>query len=108
MITQKITWEQFRTMVFSRIAKIVEDSNCSTYTIMGYKYLDVKLVLQYRDCDRVYVFQYNPIDEDHTNTDYSKQFSETSYYTNDQSWEEYMEKVHSFDANYKKAQPETV
>jgi hypothetical protein len=106
MTTEKITWEQFRARVFSRIAELVEGSNCSNYTIMGYKYLDTKLVLHYADCDQVYEFRYNPIDEDHTNTDYNKQFSETSYYSKDYTWDEYREEVYHFEENYKRVQPE--
>ena len=106
MITEKITWAEFRAMTFKKIAEIVEDSNCSTYTIMGYKYLDTKLVLHYRDCDRVFLFEYNPIGEDHTNTDLNNQFSITSFYTKDQEFDQYLEKVNMFDQRYKEAQPE--
>jgi hypothetical protein len=106
MITEKITWAEFRAMTFKKIAEIVEDSNCSNYTIIGYKYLDTKLVLHYRDCARVFLFEYNPIDDDHTNTDLNKQFSVTSFYTKDYSHEEYLEEVKHFSENYNRAQPE--
>ena len=108
MITEKITWEEFRAMTFSRIAKIIEDDlSCSNYTIMGYKYLDTKLVLHYRDCDRVFLFEYNPIGEEYVNTDMNNQFSVTSFYTKDHaSHEDYMKGLEHFKDSYDRAQPE--
>ena len=107
MVTEKITWAQFRAMTFSKIAEVIEDANCSNYTIMGYKYLETKLVLHYRDCDRVFLFEYNPIDKDHTNTDMNNQFSVTSFYTKDHaSHEDCLKEMKHFSDNYNRAQPE--
>ena len=107
MITQKISWVEFRAMIFSRIAQLVEDSSCSSYTVLGYKYLDTKLILHYSDCDRVFLFQYKPIDEYHTNTDLDKQFSETSFYTEDYTHEQYMDGIKNFSSNWDRYKPDS-
>jgi hypothetical protein len=106
MITEKITWAQYRAMVFAKIGQLVEDSNCSNYSVLGYKYLDTKLILHYSDCDRVFTFQYNPIDENHTNEDLDMQFEETSFYTKDYSHEEYLKGLNHFIDNWDSRVPE--
>lgn len=106
MITTVLTWKEFRAMVFTKIAELVEDSNCSNYTVLGWKHLDVKLILHYRDCDRVFEFTFNIIDEDHTNTDLNKQFEVTSYYTKDYTHEEYMTELDLFSKNWSRREPE--
>ena len=106
MITEIITWPQYRVMVFNKIAQLVEDSNCSNYTILGYKYLDTRLVIHYRDCDRVFTFQYNQIGDQYTNTDLDKQFEVTSFYTKDYTHEEYLDGLNQFSDNWNSREPE--
>jgi len=54
--TEKIqtTWPEFRKHVFEKSMQIVEDSNCHTFKIMGYKYLDIRLILYFHDCNEVF------------------------------------------------------
>lgn len=50
-------WELFRADVFKQIFNIIENCNCLSYKIMGYKYLDIKLILRFDDCYQVYLFE---------------------------------------------------
>jgi hypothetical protein len=60
MIVENITnYTEFTAEVFKRSLEIVERSNCSTYKLLGYKYLDVRLILNFHDCNEVYDFTFN-------------------------------------------------
>ena len=52
-------YTEFTAEVFKRSLAIVEKSNCSTYKLIGYKYLDVRLILNFHDCNEVYDFTFN-------------------------------------------------
>jgi len=54
---KELTWTEFRKQVFESIFKIIENSNCSTYKVMGYNFLDVRLVVYYHDCNQVFDYK---------------------------------------------------
>ena len=106
MITKTLTWVEYREILFQRIHSIIEASNASNYTILGWKHLDTKLVLHYQDCDWVYEFRFYQMGTDYLNTDVSKQFGEKAYYTKDFTHEEGLEELKYFSENYNKRLPE--
>lgn len=55
---------EFRAYVFGQMTRIIDDRNCSTYRIMGYKYLSQKLILEYHDCYEVFEWDFIPNDAD--------------------------------------------
>ena len=73
-----MTWTEFRTEVFARIDQIVERNNCSNFVVMGYKHLDIKLVLHFADRDQVYKFRLGG----DGNENYDK-IIETSFFTDE-------------------------
>lgn len=106
MITTILTWNDFRSMTFAKIAQLINDANCSTYTILGYNFLDIKLILHYRDCDWVYEFTFNQIGPEYVNEDLNKQFEVTSYYTKDYTFDEYIAQQNEFSENFNKRKKE--
>jgi hypothetical protein len=54
-----VDFKGFTQEVFKQSQAIVENSNCSTYKLMGYKYLDVRLILNFHDCNEVFDFTFN-------------------------------------------------
>lgn len=52
-------YNEFTREVFKQSLAIIENSNCSTYKLLGYKYLDVRLILNFHDCNEVYDFTFN-------------------------------------------------
>jgi hypothetical protein len=107
-IEKILSWSEYRILLFERIQSIIESSNCSNYTILGYKFLDTKLILHYHDCNRVFMFEFFQIGEGYVNEDISKQFLETSFYTKDFTYEERMEQPRLFENHYNKDTPEII
>lgn len=54
---KELSWEDFRKEVFARVMRLVENSNCSNFKIMGYKYLDIRVILYFRDCNQVFDYK---------------------------------------------------
>jgi len=52
-------YTEFTREVFKQSTNIIENSRCSTYKLLGYKYLDVRLILNFHDCNQVYDFTFN-------------------------------------------------
>ena len=52
-------YTEFTREVFKQSLAIIENRNCSTYKLLGYKYLDVRLILNFHDCNEVYDFTFN-------------------------------------------------
>ena len=52
-------YNEFTREVFKQSLAIIENRNCSTYKLLGYKYLDVRLILNFHDCNEVYDFTFN-------------------------------------------------
>jgi hypothetical protein len=60
MIIKNIkNYSEFHAEVFKQAHAIMEDSRCSTFTLIGYKYLDVRLILNFHDCNQVFDFTFN-------------------------------------------------
>lgn len=88
-------YTQFRNEVFLEITDIINKSNCSTFKIMGYKYLDIKLILNYSDCTEVINFKL--IND-------KKEVS--SFYTKDFVGEEELNEVRKFVSQWSEYLPE--
>lgn len=88
--------EKYTTELLSRMAVLISNSRCSKYKIMGYKYVESRLILYFKDCAQVYDFDI------HTDFD-TKTYEITvkKFYTADY---EYIECVKRFEAeaNYEK------
>ena len=55
--TKSLSWDDFRKKVFTDAMQIVQNSRCSTFKLMGYKHLDIRLILYFDDCHQVYDFE---------------------------------------------------
>jgi len=78
-------YKEFRKEAFKQAYDLVELRNCSTFTLMGYKYLDIRLILNFHDCNEVYDFTFN-----------GGEMERTSFYTKDTTHEEEMEGMKRF------------
>lgn len=78
--------------IFERISQIIGGShNVTNFTITGYKYLSTRLVLHFRDCNQVFDFEHiNGI------------LVEKSYFTKDQTHEEFLYNLEFFNTVHKK------
>ncbi len=56
-----MTNEEIRANVFAQIHKLIEDQNAIQFKIIGYKYLDIRLILIFHDCKRIYEWPYQSI-----------------------------------------------
>jgi hypothetical protein len=106
MVTKILNWDEFRAMAFQKTTELVQKHNCSNFTLLGWKHLELRLILHFRDCDMVFDFKFNQIDEDHTNTDLDKQFEVTSFYTKDYTHEEFIDEMKHFESNWNRYLPE--
>ena len=97
MKVENITnYTEFTAEVFKRSQAIVERSNCSTYKLLGYKYYDVRLILNFHDCNEVYDFTFN-----------GNAMEVTSFYTKDiEQHEERMEAMLRFKSEMERDLPE--
>ncbi len=82
--TKQLSWNDFRKQVFSEMMEIVEFSNCARFKILGYKYLDIRLILYFDDCNQVFDFDKNGEEGGYT---------VTKFFTKDKSHEEHMEEL---------------
>lgn len=94
-------WKTYRTTLFERIEEILNNSrnefNSFQYSILGYQFLDTKLILHFRDCNQVYKFSYNETEQ---------KLDETMFFTKDQTHEEYMVQIGLFQEIYERDVPE--
>lgn len=56
-VTKQLSWDEFRKTVFTDAMTIVQNSNCSTFKLMGYKHLHIRLILYFDDCNQIFDFQ---------------------------------------------------
>lgn len=54
---ETLSWDEFRKNTFISAMEIVGNSNCSTFKLIGYKHLNVRLILYFDDCHQVFDFQ---------------------------------------------------
>lgn len=94
--SKQITWPEFRSKVFDEAMNIVENSNCSSFKIIGYKYLDIRLILYFDDCNQVFDFDKKGEDG----------YTVTSFFTNDKTHEEHMEERSKFKEESERDIPE--
>ena len=89
-------YTEFTAEAFKRSLVIVERSNCSTYKLLGFKYLDVRLILNFHDCNEVYDFTFN-----------REVMEVTSFFTKDiEQHEERMEAMLRFKSEMERDLPE--
>lgn len=53
-----LNWTEARKLIFEEINSKIENSNVTNYRILGYKFLSVKLVLEFDDCHQYFEFNY--------------------------------------------------
>jgi hypothetical protein len=82
--------------IFKKIGEIIDNNpSISNYTITGYKHLDTRLVLHFRDCNQVFDFI--------TSGD---ELTISSFFTNDHDHDEYMKVLDIFRTNNTRDIPE--
>lgn len=92
---KRIDWNEFRRTVFADIAERVNNSNCSQFKVLGYKYLNIKLILLFDDANEVVNFKYE-----------DEQVKTSSFFTKDFSEEERLDQIKAFVSESKRDQPE--
>lgn len=98
-----MNWKEVRSRIFTRSNEIVEGSNCLFYRMLGYKFLDSRLILYFHDCKEVYTFDVRHLDE----KDNDFEIVETRYWTKDyENNDERLEDMKSNEADYNKEKPE--
>lgn len=98
-----MNWKEVRSRIFTRSNEIVEGSNCMFYRLMGYKFLDSRLVLYYRDCKEVYDFLVRRVEgKDDVFEVVESRFWTKSY----DNYEESLEDMKANEADYDKEKPE--
>ena len=105
-IDKVLNWSEYRVLLFQEIQKRIENSNCTNYTIMGYRYLDTKLILHYNDCNQVILFEFNQIGPNYINEDIEKQFGVSTFYTKDFTSDERIGQAKSFNDRWNEDTPE--
>jgi hypothetical protein len=82
--------------IFKKIGDIIDNNpSISNYTITGYKHLDTRLVLHFRDCNQVFDF-----------ITAGDELVVKSFFTKDQEHDEYMEVLDTFKTNNTRDIPE--
>ena len=82
--------------VSNKIGEIINTSNCISYVITGYKWLETRLVLNFEDCKQVFDFK------EIGTTKYKME----TFYTKDHSCDEKWNERKLFKELHKKEQPE--
>ena len=82
--------------VSNKIGEIINTSNCISYVITGYKWLETRLVLNFDDCKQVFDFK------EIGTTEYKMEM----FYTKDHSEDEKLDERKYFRNIHKKEQPE--
>ena len=54
---KEFSWENFWKEVFETSMGIVSRSNCTTFKLLGYKFLEIRLILYFHDCNQVFDFK---------------------------------------------------
>lgn len=88
------TNSEIRAEMFSQITEIIEKSNCSTFKIIGYKYLGTRLILSFDDCKQVFDWRYQ-----------ESKFH-TKFFTNDFTDGEKISHIQEFNKEFELDMPE--
>jgi hypothetical protein len=67
-----LSYDDFRKKVFQDATELIQDRWCSTFKLMGYKHLNIRLILYFDDCNEVF---------DYTN--YHGVYQKTKFFTKD-------------------------
>ncbi len=81
--------------VSNKIGEIISNSNCISYVITGYQWLETRLVLNFDDCKQVFDFW-----------DTEDGYEVKMFYTKDFSISEKLDDMKSFKELHNKEQPE--
>lgn len=77
--------------LFTKIGERLDKSRCSTFKIMGYKYLKLVVRLEYHDCAEIVRYKYvNGGEWEQTSFEYSDDADE-----NHEKWKKEMEEINS-------------
>ena len=82
--------------ISNKIGEIINTSNCISYVITGYQWLETRLVLNFDDCKQV--FDFKEIG--------TAKYKMETFYTKDHSEDEKLEERKFFRNIHKKEQPE--
>jgi hypothetical protein len=91
-------YTEFRQKVMVYILDLIQLRNCSRFQILGYKYLDIKLILYYDDCNEVFVYKLRGDDND--------EIQRTAYFTANFKGDDLLEQSKQFKHNWDKDQIE--
>lgn len=98
-----MNWKEVRSRIFTRSNEIVEGSNCLFYRMLGYKFLDSRLILYFDDCKEVYTFEVVYVKGSETELE----VVETRYWTKSyENNDERLEDQKLNEADYDKEKPE--
>lgn len=86
---------EFIREVFTRAGVIVDENNCITYELLGYKYLTQRLILHFHDCKRVIDFELCDGD-----------IKSTSFFTEDHTSESRHQSMVDFDNRFSVDKPD--
>lgn len=85
---------EFRQKVMLDVLEIIENRHCSKFEILGYKYLGIKVILHYHDCNEV--LEYKLLGEE------NDELVKTSYYTADFKGDDRLKQLIDFKNNWYK------
>lgn len=96
-VTEKVelSWSDFRKRVMELVTNIIDRSNCSTFKMLGYKHLDIRLILYFDDCNQVFDFSKGEFEVE-----------VTKFYTKEISFDERMIQIKSFKEEFERDLPE--
>ncbi len=89
----EISWEEFRKQTFQKALELIQNRNCSTFKIIGYKHLYIRLILYYNDCNEIFEFE--------------KDKEPTHFYTKNKTHDEHMIELKQFKEEFERDIPET-
>ncbi len=96
-------WETYRVALFKRIMEIIGRPsnvyNSFTYEILGYNFLDTKLILHFQDCNEVWEFSYDQENQS---------INEIKFFNKDFEGNEYIDQIKRFETAYKLDIPEVI
>lgn len=75
-IENKIDYVEFRKYAHEQMFKIMEESNCRMYKIIGWKFLDIRMILYFHDCNQVFDFMMYGENEIKVSKFFTKDFNE--------------------------------
>lgn len=92
-------FNDFRAHVFTEMLKIINNSNCSSYKILGYGCLTQRLILFFRDCNEVHEWDFFVDYEDKTK---DGEITHVKFFTADKNHDDYIDENKRFSEDFKR------